>query len=276
MLKPSFRREDYNKKKREKFLIKIGLVFLLLALIFVGLVFLSRMQRFRISNVDFTGGLLISPDEIKTETQNFLGGNYFWFFPKNNRFLYAHDDLENFLKGRFKRIDTISIYTVDNQTIRITIKERGLYALWCEGQPGDGSPEKCYFMDNNGVVFSESPTFSGDAYFKYYGYMGNEVNPIGMTYLGSIDFFHDLSAFVERVKNTSVRPVYCVAKDSKQFDLILSDGGKVYVDGSVPFSKSNDNLEALLKNLSSATTTRDLNIDYIDLRFGNKLFYKLK
>lgn len=276
MLNPSFRREEYNKKKRNQFLIRAGAVLLFIIIIFFSLVIVSRLKRFRIYNVEFVGGLLVPAEGIKVETKNFLEGNFYWFFPKNNIALYAHDKLENFLKEKFKRIDTISISSINNQTIRVTITERGLYALWCEGEPQSGNEEKCYFMDNNGVIFSESPTFSGDAYFKYYGFIPSNKNPIGITYIDSIDRFHDLSSFVERVKTTSIRPVYLIAKENKQFDLILSNGGHIYLDDTISFSKTADNLDALLQTLSSATTSRDLNIDYIDLRFGNKLFYKLK
>jgi len=276
MLNPSFRRDDYNKKKRNQFLIRAGVVFAFLSVIFIGLVLLSRIDRFRISGVEFFGGLLVPAEGIKTETKNFLAGNYFWFFPKNNIFLYPHDSLENFLKDKFKRINTISVSKISNQSIKITITERGLYALWCEGLPDVNSPEKCYFMDNNGVIFSESPTFSGDAYFKYYGFIKSGVNPIGITYVDSISKFHELGLFIERIKSTAIRPVFLIADDTDKFDLVLSNGGHVYFDTSESFSKTADNLEVLLKTLISTTTSEDLNIDYIDLRFGNKLFYKLK
>lgn len=275
-LNPSFRREEYNKKKRDQFLIRAGAILLFIIIIFFALVIVSRLKRFRISDVEFVGGLLVPAEGIKVETKNFLDGNFYWFFPKNNIFLYPHDNLEDFLRDKFKRINTISISKINNQSIKVTITERGLYALWCEGLPNMISSEKCFFMDNNGVIFSESPTFSGDAYFKYYGFIKNGINPIGATYIDSTSKFHELDSFVERIKKTSIRPTFLIADDTDKFDLVLSNGGHIYFDTSESFSKTADNLEALLKTLISTTTSEDLNIDYIDLRFGNKLFYKLK
>lgn len=271
---PSSRREEYLRRKRKILYIKMGLFLFVLALLFVGLVYLSRIDRFRISNVEFSGGLLVSGEKVKEETLNFLNGNYFFFFPRNNVFLYPHDSLQDFLKDKFKRIDTISISTDNQKTVRINITERGMYALWCEDVSSGDPSEKCYFMDDNGVIFSKAPSFSGDAYFKFYGSISTSTDPIGNTYLASTTKFLDISRFVERVKGTDINPVGLLVKDDGEYDLLLSHDGKVYFDDLQSFDKTADNLETLLKTIG--TTTNLSGIDYIDLRFGNKVFYKLK
>ena len=275
MLAPSSRSEEYLKRKRKILYIKMGLFLFVLVLIFIGLVYLSRIDRFRISNVEFSGGLLVSGQQVTKETLDFLNGNYFFFFPRNNVFLYPHDSLQNFLKDKFKRIDTISIDTDNQKTIRINITERGMYALWCGEDQSSESSEKCYFMDDNGVVFSKAPLFSGDAYFKFYGFLSTSTDPIGNTYLASTTKFLDISRFVDRVKNTTnIKPVGLLVKGDGEYDLLLSQEGKVYFDDLQSFDKTADNLETLLKTIGTSTDLTG--IDYIDLRFGNKVFYKLK
>lgn len=271
---PSSRREEYLRKKRKILYVKISLFLSFLILVCVSLVFISRMERFRISNVEFVGGLLIAPQDVKEETENFLKGNYFWFFPKNNFFIYPKDELKDFLQDRFKRIDKIVVDTSDKKTVRISITERGMYAMWCKNTEDIDFSEKCYFMDDNGVIFSEAPTFSGDAYFKYYGFFATSTNPIGQVYLSSTTIFAEISNFVGRVKDTTINPVGLLSKEAGEFDLLLPEGGKIYFDNLQSFDKTAENLETLLKTIHSTTT--DLNVDYIDLRFGNKLFYKLK
>lgn len=274
-------REEYLKKKRKARFLKLGLFFFFVVLVFVGLIFLSRLDRFRISGIQFSGGLLVYPTDVEKETNDFLSGNYFWFFPKNNIFLYSQKSLANDLKDKFKRIDTISIDSIDFKTLKIVIKERGLFALWCRDSKEETPDEKCYFMDNNGIIFSEAPIFSGDAYFKYYGSVPDQDNPIGSTYLASSTEFVEISQFVDRIKSMSIRPIYLVSNGEGQFNVFVSGNGKIIFDDTQDFSKTADNLESLLKTISSSTisaTSTDItsNIDYIDLRFGNKLFYKLK
>jgi hypothetical protein len=162
------------------------------------------------------------------------------------------------------------------------------------GSSPSGTPEsaaeKCYFLDDNGVIFSEAPTFSGDAYFKYYGGVMGET-PIGQTYLATTTVFQDVSNFVQSVSQTSLAPISVSAESDGGFTMQLSSGGKIYFNLSQPLSQTAGNLKALLQNLQISSTllgssvptgsassgsTSISNIDYIDLRFGDKLYYKMK
>ena len=153
--------------------------------------------------------------------------------------------------------------------------------MWCDVlQSGgilmeDGSEpaEQCYFMDQNSTIFAPAPIFSGDAYFKFYGLVASS-SPIGAEYIASTTIFGELAQFVESVKNLSLRPQYVVAKDNGEFSMIISGGSEIYFDIKRPLTQVFDNLETLLSNppLSKGVS----NVEYIDLRFGNRVDYKLK
>lgn len=279
MRQPLSHHEEHKRRKRKARLIKFSLVFFLLLAIFVGLILLSRIQKFRVSTVELTGGTLVTQDEVSSATKDFLSGNYFWFFPKNNDLLYSRGALQNFLKDKFKRIDSISVSLKGFKTLEISITERNLNSLWCDGTPDSDSSaaasadEHCYFMDEKGLIFSDAPYFSGDAYFKYYGLVSTST-PIGQQYIDQ-SMFEDLSGFITRAQSLSLYPIYLFATGDGQFTVGLANGGYIYISTEEPISKSADNLQALLGTIS-ATATTTLNFDYIDLRFGNKLFYKLK
>lgn len=273
---PLSHKEEYAKKRRKKFLLKYGLILFIFVCLFFGLVFLSRMDRFRVSNIKLSGGSLVTESDVSEATKGFLLGNYLWFFPKNNDLLYPKDDLQIFLKDKFKRIDNISVSLNDFKTLNIVITERSLNSLWCDNLPDSGLQENCYFMDGNGLIFTEAPQFSGDAYFKYYGLVPTSTLPIGSQYIVPTSLFKDFTEFIRRVDKLSLHPISLIAKDDGQFILNLSDGGSIYIGMKEPLSKTADNLEALLGTISATTTYSSLKIDYIDLRFGNKLYYKLK
>jgi len=130
-------------------------------------------------------------------------------------------------------------------------------------------------MDQNGTVFAKAPQFSGDAYLKYYGKIHVD-DPVGVEYMGSQDFVQ-ISEFVRSLDMLSLHPQYLVAQDNNEYALVVGRGTKIYFDTHDSLSKTVDNLDVLLKSPVFATSSRDaLPIDYLDLRFGNKLFYKLK
>ena len=271
------KREEYLKKKRTKRLIKYGFAIFLVISLFIITVLFFHIQKFRISVVTLSGGVLVQESDISSSTKDFLSGNYFWLFPKNNAFLYPQSALEKMLKEKFKRIDKISVHRNGFKTLNIVITERNLNALWCGFVPTPEVQEHCYFMDNNGTIFAEAPNFSGDAYFKYYGLVGANMSPIGIDYIASTTEFHGLSVFIRRVQDMALHPVYMLASDnSGQFTIGLAGGGLIYFDTQESLEKTGTNLQALLQTVSASTTYSAFNFDYIDLRFGNKLFYKLK
>jgi hypothetical protein len=256
------------------------------------------MSRFRIGTVELSGEVLVSPDEVVSVSQSFLSGYYLGLFPRDNFLIFPQSALQNFLKNKFERINTIKTQLSGFKKLEIIISERKQQALWCDGNPEAETvsapssqnisnassssatsssvlSEKCYFLDDNGLIFSEAPTFSGDAYFKYYGGVSSD-SPIGQTYLATSTVFQSLSDFVQNVSQTSVTPVSVLAGDDGDFTMYLSSGGKIYFNQSEPFSQTIDNLKALLQTLSESSSTSVSNIDYIDLRFGDKLYYKMK
>jgi cell division septal protein FtsQ len=261
------------------------------------------MSRFRISTIEVSGETLVNPADVVSDSQSFLAGYYLGIFPRDNAFIYPEAGLKNFLKSQFERIDTIQTKLVGWNKLEIIIAERQQQALWCLGSPvaeinntnssgtspagslsASSSPSdaqdaidsaKCYFLDSNGLIFSVAPNFSGDAYFKYYGNIATN-DPVGQTYLSTTTVFQQVSDFVVSVGETSVTPVSILAGDGGDFTMFLSSGGKIYFNQSEPFSQTIDNLKALLQTLSESSSTSVSNIDYIDLRFGDKLYYKMK
>ena len=278
--------EEYLRKKRNKKIIRWVIVTLLFVSITGLISYISHRGRIRIANVELSGGILVTRQEVELKSLDFMQGSYLFLFPKNSAFWYPKNKLENYLKENFKRIDTINISRKDFQTISVDITERKPVAMWCDKLPSDNlgytSPdlmedgslqENCYFMDQNSTIFAPAPEFSGDAYFKYYGIVSSD--PIGKEYIASTTEFADLANFVSVAKTLGIHPLYLSAKDSGDFSLFIAGGGQIYFDVKEPLSKVSQNLASLL-GAPALKVNGNISVEYIDLRFGNKLFYKLK
>jgi len=266
-------REEYLKKRRKKKFIRFG-VLIALVFIFVGLLsYVSQRSKLRINDVVLSGGVLVAEKDIREESLKFLGGSYFWLFPRNNSFIYPKNKLENYLKENFKRMDTIAISLENLNKMIITITERKPVAIWCNDLGGE--KDKCYFLDANSTIFAEAPNFSGDAYFKYYGGVENE-NPIGLEYIASSTEFTRINNFIELVKKLEIKPLHLKSTGEGEFSLVLFGGGEIYFDVKKPLEMTYKNLESLLNSSEISNKNGILPVEYIDLRYGNKLFYKLK
>lgn len=297
-------REEYLRKKRKLKRIKYG-VFCFILVLFVGLIsYVSHLSKVRITEVSLNGGLLVTEKEVMEESLLFMKGSYFWLFPKNNSFLYQKEDLEKNLIEKFKRIETIKVSLEGLNKIVVDITERKPVAIWCSERKEvevetipvvtssstesdliltdtevqvkkDNTDPKCYFIDLYSTIFAESPNFSGDAYFKYYGLVDGE-NPIGQKYIASSTQFTEINTFIEATKKLGIKPLYLKGKGQDEFSLVLYGGGEIYFDVKKSLSLAYDNLETLLKSPELTFHVGYLPVEYVDLRYGNKLFYKLK
>ncbi|HEY4509263.1 MAG TPA: hypothetical protein VJC13_03260 [Candidatus Paceibacterota bacterium] len=293
----SLSHEVYLRKKRNKKLFRYGLIIFIIVALVALVSYVSHRPQIRISKVELSGGVLVTETDVDAKSREYLSGSYLWLFPKNNTFWYSEGGLADYLKESFKRIDTISIHRKDLKTLVVEIKERKPVAMWCEGNPGEVRPSlnagsevqpsgsegvlssaerTCYFLDQNSTIFAKAPNFSGDAYFKFYGSISGN-NPIGTEYIASSTEFAELSDFIIKTKQLSLRPQYMIAKDGGEFSLVIAGGGQIMFDMRLPLATVAQNLEALLRTQVLATSTSGvLPVEYIDLRYGNKLFYKIK
>jgi cell division septal protein FtsQ len=258
-------REEREAQKRRTLYVRFYFAIFLFVILIALVSYVSHRSSIRISQVELSGGVLVSQDKLTEEVLNFTSGSYFWLFPKNNIFLYKKTNLEQDLKEKFPRIDTLKIERKNFHTLLVTITERKPIAQWC----GELGSDRCYFIDDLGTVFAESPSFSGDAYFKYYGVMSTSTK------------FSEVSDFIENVRSLGLKPQYLLFKDDNSYSLSISGGGQIYFDDREPFTKTFENLNLLLKNLLqnpdvAKSGVGNLPVEYLDLRFGNKLYYKLK
>lgn len=254
-------------------------------LILGGLSYFSYQKKVRVTEVELSGGLLVTEQDVKDETLNFLKGTYFWLFPKNNTFLVSKSSLEKHLTDVFKRIETIESERIGTNKIKFTITERKPIAVWCRETRDEISTstvvtydlrtEECFFIDQNSVIFATAPNFSGDAYFKYYGLVEKEM-PIGEKYIASSTEFTLVNGFIDATKRLKINPLFLKSKESGEFSLVIYGGGQIFFDSKKSLESAYANLESLLNSPEFSSPNILSNLDYIDLRYGNKLFYKLK
>ena len=270
------RTTEEKKQKKKILIIRLSIFFCACGVLFGGAVWVSRMQHIQIDTIEISGATVLPSQTITQEVSTLLEGTYVWIFPRTNVFLYPRKNIEALLLQKFPRIKDVGISIVDNHILQISLKEREPFGLWCDQVPSDSVVSQCYFLDIDGFVFDHAPQFSGDAYFKYYGFLPYEA-PIGSYYISSTTQFHELSSFVETSKNLGVTPLYINAKDADSFELVVFGGGKILFDTRESLSKVAERLSALLKTPNLVPKKGgELVVEYIDLRFGNKMFFKPK
>ena len=272
MVRIKFRSKEACERRRLFIKRIIVVLIILIILITVGTVLFLRMERIQIRETNIEGTNIIDKEEVNNIVNTSLSGNYLWLIPKSNTFLYSLKDLNNNLIKKFPGIYSLNINREGFKKISIEIEERKPQALWCK----DGNEEipECYFVDSTGKVFASAPYFSGNVYFIYKGELSKE-DPLGAQIFIPEDFSL-FQIFIKQIKSKLELSIVGVElKNQGDFDLLLSSGTKIMLNKKNSYEDMYNNIDTILKSQQLSSSNLD-SIDYIDMRFGNKVYYKAK
>ncbi len=290
---------EFKKKKHKILRRKIFFLIIFFVLILVGLCFLSRWEKLNINNIEVSGNKVIETKMIEDVVKENISGYYFWFLPKTNFLLYPGEEIKRELALKFKRIKDISIGINNLTTLDVSVTERTALYTYCgdtinlqSDLPSDilslssvlPEDNKCYFMDDSGYIFDEAPFFSGEVYLKFYGTTStsNTNDPFGSYFFQPN--FSKLISFEKTLEQIGIKPAIFYAEDNGDIEMFLSSSISAQMGPEIIF-KSDADFNQIAENLETVLTTEPLQSEfknkyssllYIDLRFGNKVYYKFK
>lgn len=256
-------------KKRKKITrIKYGFFVVIAGLFIFGLSYVSKINSLTIASVDIVGNKSTAAAELAAIVEKDTNGSYMKLFSKRNALLYPKGAIENSVLDAVPRIKSAKIDLVGFTKATLTVTEREPFALWCA--------TICYFLDSDGLVFAAAPDFSGSTFVRYRGAL-DETVAINSHFLTPARF-KLLSEFVQKVTSFGLAPQTVVMSGESDFEMKLKNGGSITFDDTSDLSKTFDNLQIIITQSKSGLSKQAFidAIEYIDLRFGNKVFYKLK
>jgi len=258
-----------SKRRRLSFIKKVVYI-AIFALFFISLLILGLTNdRIQVKSVTVSGNLSVPKEDILNIVDKNLDEKYLFIIRTDNFFLLKRNKIREEILDGIKKIQSVDISFSNLNTVEVSILERVAKSIWCDGTSAN---KKCYFMDENGFIFTEAPDFSSNPFPEYLGLF--KGGPIGQSYFNSVRF-KEINQFFETLDQIKLNPVYFNALDEHQYEVQLSFGGKIILDDKRDFDKDIINLQALIDNgyikLDSGSLKK---IKYIDLRFGNKVVLK--
>lgn len=250
--------EEKNRLKK----IKMFLLVLFFIAIFVGLFFVSRLESLQVSTVEVAGEKTISKDDIRNATFESISGRKFLIFPKTNIFLINESQVASVLSSEFPRIESARVNKNANGVLKIEIKEREAVASWCDSA--------CYLLDSTGFIYS-SVNNDLELFGKVVLRGGVEGDPLMKRFQNEriIKNYLDAVSLLDK-NNIQVSTITVSSPDKAIFE---SDAGNIFVDpDSDDLLNAIENALLVIEDIKSKNP--DAKFEYIDTRFGNKVFYK--
>ena len=208
-----------------------------------------------------------------------MNGTYLLVVPKKSIFFYPRAKIRRDILDELTRIYDVNIKREGFNAIAVDIKERIPFSLWCgkEIEVSENDSNKCYFMDKESFIFAESPDFTGNVFFKYFGIPeigSSSSDPRGAQFMDE-GSFNGMRLFIDSFEDIDLTPIALIVRNvDRDSELILEDGGKIIFGREDKLSVVFDNLKSIIES-DAFESDKDKKLDYIELRFGNKAYYKI-
>jgi hypothetical protein len=269
-----------QREKKRKLITRSVLLFSCVALIGFLIVQFFTQPSFQIKKIEVHGNKILVAEDILKIAQKDLLGEYYYVFPRTNTFIYPKDAIRSEIASAFPRASSVELSLEDNALI-ISLTERDPAAIWCGFEKNATTTDNtCFYLDKTGYVFDSSPSFSGDAYFTFYGKgLLKEGSPMGHNFI-SAELFQEVSDMRKLLQKYNKKTTELFLGDEERAELTADSGCKIVFSTDQDIASLRSNLEAVFK---SSDWGKDISgkdkcaeLEYIDFRFGNKIYYKQK
>ncbi|MSU55428.1 MAG: hypothetical protein EXS46_02705 [Candidatus Taylorbacteria bacterium] len=243
---------------------------------------LTDLSVIKINRTEVTGAKTIAFEEVASTTVKLLEGRYFFMVPRANVLFYPKKKIVESITSSYPQIESISIKLKDLNTVQVTIKERSADALWCtkiqvQSEHDGKSLENCYKFDSTGLIYltHSFATSTPSGFIKFFGKLP-EGNPVGMIY-SSPERIKKLLDFSKKIFTKGLVVTSFEEKEDGELEVMLFGGTqRLLISGESDFSVALANFQTIIEDPSFGGIDGFSKIDYVDLRYGNKVIYKIK
>jgi hypothetical protein len=267
-------------KKKRLLWFKYFLLFFVACIILAVPPAVSHLSFFSIKSIEVSGNEVVTQEEIENYVIEKISGNYLGVFSKSNIFIYPESFLEESILKDFFRLNSVDISFSGLQSISVKVEERKPFAVWCASTIENKKvvfDKDCYFIDKDGFVFAQAPKFSGNVYVRYYGLIKPDDSSVSKQFFPAEEF-KKVANFISQINKLGVHVTDAVLYEDTDVELYEVSGGKLLINIREDFTQTFENFQSLLNDKISVPDKDKFlqSIDYLDLRFGKKLFFKLR
>lgn len=251
-----------QQKRRKAFLLRLyGGVFLLCALIILFVWMLHR-PFFRISDIALRGFDTLDTQEVTYMSQEILKGKYLFAIPKDSSIFYPKDRLIENLYLYDARIREADVDVEKDGVLVISIQEHEPVYVYCK--------DVCFYMNAAGYVFRDSLENADSLYLSF----TDELGDYGLRESYVTEFWEEIVTLISFFEENDMHIKSVARVGEVDFSFITKKGIEIKID----FDESFENLERYLSIFidSNSEMLGGDTVEYIDARFGKKIFYKLK
>jgi len=242
----------------------LGILFLIFTSSAFYLLFFFNF--FQVKNINIDGANKVQVDSIKFLVENKLN-NKILLFSTRSIFLVNTGDIKESILNDFPQIAKTEVKRKLPDIVDIKILERVGQSAWCRD-------EKCFSLDNEGIIFEEIFDVATDT-FKIRGGAGDKFDLKLGDKVTDKDKLSQIFYLDSKLKDRLKIPLielYIISDE--RFNAKTSEGWEIYFNPKEDLNWQLDKISAVLDKEIPLDKRGEL--EYIELRFGNLASYKYR
>lgn len=301
MAKPYYKsRVVYPNRKKEArrrvfaFAFLVFGVFALVGLLGFGLYSFAHLEKFRIKNISVEGTRALSQEEIRASAFRALGGSVAFVIPGNNWFAASSRHVAEALQKEFPRIRSVLVKKSFPDGMKISVEERTEWGVYCRKISNlksqisnqdtmdattsaqmtiDEEKSVCGYIDRDGVLFGYPLEIFGTLLPVILDDSSAEIREgDAVASRDALSFFETARDQAKREFSVAFTGLEILKELPDDYRLRTREGWYVLVPRAGDQTFWLSPLKALLEH----ELQNRPGLEYIDVRFGNKMFYKRK
>lgn len=229
----------------------------------------THISRLQVAKIIVSGAQDVPEALVRLYAETVLYDGLLHPFSRTNIFLYPKTAVERTIETSIPRVASVSVRrdTLFAQAVRVTVSERVAHARWCATESS-----ACYLLDANGFVYAESSLSDDGEGYEYRGGLDEVRSPIGQTFLPSR--LREVETLLKVLTERGYRPFGASVESERDYIVFLESGALL----KLAFG---EDVSVTIKHLESVFATGELKgriaeMEYVNLRFGNRVYYKLR
>lgn len=264
MLKSQYLKNYRHRTEKPIFKNRFFRLFILILIIFITAFYLiCFFPFFQIKKIEISENQKISSDDLKHLIEDKLTKKIL-FFNSKSLFLADLKEIEENILKKYPEIEKVDFFKKIPDKLEVLIKERKPVAVF--------KKDNNYFLiDEKGIAFEKTEEKQNFLLIKKPDL--NQEIKLGNNLIEEGQIGQILKVAPEfKNKNLEFKIEFAEILNEQRLNIKISGGFEVYFDLLGDISQQVLNLSVVLKEKISLEERR--NLEYIDLRFGNQIYYK--
>ncbi|HMP85122.1 MAG TPA: FtsQ-type POTRA domain-containing protein [Candidatus Paceibacterota bacterium] len=257
---------ELSRKKRRRFFLRIFIFIFMIYSLSYGIYYFFNHPKFQIKNIEIEDLKYTEKAVILKIFELNTSGKHVNLFSKNNILFFSESIISNNIKDILS-VENVSIRREFPDILRVEIVEHEPWGIWCEN-----INTKCYLVNKNGLAFVSAPEIILEDLIKISDDKNKDI--LGNNFV-SEDVFSKFVRIEKLLRKINVSISQITTKDYQTFILQTKDGPKLFIDSKNDPVEVVNNLKTTIEQ-ESIHEIQFKNIEYVDLRFRGKAYYKIK